>query len=379
MISDPLNDSRLLKITLVVSVLAHVAFALPLEGFRHLELTAPVVEEQTVSVNLQGPESEASATESNSSPAAGATEPRPDRTVLPVDEERAKATDEGSERSADVAQERPLLPPQETVASSVPMAASDVTPSDSATKSGSAPAAPRRHALPEIQPALRTVDEFLTTGSEKLSYRVSLLGVPVGTAGLEAKQERGGVRIALQVKSNPAISQIYPVDDSVETRHINGNFILTRIRQQEGSFRGDRGFTIFLRDRSVFWIDRLKNQTARESLPNSEVTDILSGLYYLRNQPLAVGDRIVLNLYDGNEYAPTTVEVLRRERLTLADQRETSTLVIQPHIRTEGIFRRNGDILVWLTDDAFRVPVRVETVIPLGKVTAELIAAETER
>jgi hypothetical protein len=376
MISDPLKDSRRLKNALLVSVLAHVAFALPLEGFRHLDLAAPVVQEQTVSVNLQKQESEASAIESSSSPAAGTPEPHTDKTIAPVVEELAETANESS---VDARPVTPLPTPQEAVVPPARTAASDATLSDSAMKSGSAPAAPRRHALPEIQPALRTVDEFLTTRREKLSYRVSLLGVPVGSAELEAKQERGDVRIALQVKSNLAISQIYPVDDLVETRHINGNFILTRIRQQEGSFRGDRGFTIFLRDRSVFWIDRLKNQTARESLPNSEVTDILSGLYYLRNQPLAVGAKIVLNLYDGNEYAPATVEVLRRERLTLADQRETSTLVIQPHLRSEGIFRRNGDILVWLTDDAFRVPVRVETVIPLGKVTAELIAAETER
>jgi len=34
--------------------------------------------------------------------------------------------------------------------------------------------------------------------------------------------------------------------------------------------------------------------------------------------------------------------------------------------------------MLWLTDDQFRVPVRLETSISLGKVTAELIAAESE-
>jgi hypothetical protein len=43
-----------------------------------------------------------------------------------------------------------------------------------------------------------------------------------------------------------------------------------------------------------------------------------------------------------------------------------------------GIFRRTGDMYVWLSDDDKRVPLKVETTIALGRVTAELIAAEVD-
>lgn len=230
-----------------------------------------------------------------------------------------------------------------------------------------------------VTPPLRAAGEFLTTKSEKLSYQISLLSIPVGSAELEAKNENGEVRITLRTKSNAALSNIYAVDDIIETRHIGGNFILTKIRQQEGAFRSDIGFTIFLRDKSVFWIDLIKNGSTRETIPNSEVLDILSGLYYLRNRPLQVGTSEMLHIYDSDTYSAVPVEVLRREEISLPGFRKADTLVVKPLLQTEGIFRTTGEVLIWLTNDENRVPVKVETVITLGKVTAELISAETKQ
>ena len=52
--------------------------------------------------------------------------------------------------------------------------------------------------------------------------------------------------------------------------------------------------------------------------------------------------------------------------------------MVRPELPTDGLFRRSGELLVWITDDQNRVPVRMETVVPLGRVTAELISAEAE-
>jgi len=98
-----------------------------------------------------------------------------------------------------------------------------------------------------IDPAIRKSSEFLTTSNEKLTYRISMLGIPVGNAELEAFLENNEVRITLRAKSSSIIDTLYPVDNLVETRHVGGNFILSKIRQREGSMRSERAFTIFLR------------------------------------------------------------------------------------------------------------------------------------
>lgn len=225
---------------------------------------------------------------------------------------------------------------------------------------------------------VRDAGEFLTTTREMLSYRISLLKVPVGTAVMEATNNGGELRITIRITSNAVLSSFYPVDDLVETRMIKGNYLLTRVRQKEGSYQGDFGFTLMLREHKAFWVDRMRNRYDYQPLPVDDVMDVVSGFYFLRNQDLVVGNSVQLHLFDSNEYSPTTVEVLRREHIGLPGSSEVDTLVLHPLFKTAGFFRRTGDIMIWLTDDEYKVPVRLETTIILGRVTAELISAEAE-
>jgi len=154
---------------------------------------------------------------------------------------------------------------------------------------------------------------------------------------------------------------------------------MTTIRQHEGAYRNDVGFTLCLGEKNVFWADRLRKRYSNDPLPTDQAMDIITGFFFLRNQSLEVGKTVVLPLYDSNTYSPTEVTILRKERVTLSGFKDVDTLVIQPLLRTDGFFRQTGDLLVWLTDDLFKVPVKMETTVPyLGKVTAELVSSEVE-
>ena len=369
------RDSRAVKICLALSLLVHFGVAAPLDFFKNFQRGTPVRQNQPIVVDLQEPAAQVTPPrELPTSPSADATPPV--ESALQAAEPQTLASVEkpmpeqpASESAPSPGQVPPSPPPNELSAGLA------VLPSE-----GSNPAAGRApliNARTEVAlPPLRAAGEFLATDHELLSYRISMSGIPVGDAELEAKQEKGEVRIRLHIQSNPAISQLYPVDDSVETRHIGGNFILSRIRQHEGTFRSDKGFTLFLRDRSVFWIDRLQNRSIRESLPSSAVVDVLSGFYYLRQLPLEVGKPLVLQLFDGNRYAPATIAVLGKEHLTLPGLREVDALLIHAQLKTAGVFQRSGAISIWLTDDEKKVPVKVEVRIALGTLTAELVSAE---
>jgi hypothetical protein len=244
---------------------------------------------------------------------------------------------------------------------------------------------PPRHAPPladkQLLPRpIRTNEEFVRTRKEELSYQLRLHGLPVGNARVVATNRDGELRISTAVSSNAAISLIYPIDNATETRIFGGRYIMTTIRQHEGTYKNDVGFTLCLGEKNVFWADRLRNRYSNEPLPTDQAMDLITAFYFLRNQPLEVGTTVVLPIYDSNSYAPTEVTVLRRERVTLPGFRDVETLVIQPRLLTDGIFRRTGDLFIWLTDDAARVPVKMETsVSPLGTITVELVSAEVER
>lgn len=230
---------------------------------------------------------------------------------------------------------------------------------------------------PLIQPPLRRTEEFTSLERETLTYQVRLRGVTVGNAQMEASSSGGEFRISLKINSTPVLSSVYPVQSKIETRHIGGNFIITKIRRQEGTLRSDRGFTISLRDKSVFWADLLKRRSTTEIIPTSDVLDPVSALYLLRNRPLQVGKTELLHVYDGDAYTELPVEVVRAEQIHLPGKGDVQTLVLKPQLRQDAVFNRTGEMLIWVTADDFKVPVKVETSILLGKVTAELVSAES--
>ncbi|HJV67227.1 MAG TPA: DUF3108 domain-containing protein [Geomonas sp.] len=225
---------------------------------------------------------------------------------------------------------------------------------------------------------LQSVSDFLSSRYEKLSYQISMHGLPIGTAELESKSEQGITSITLRVRSNAAFSGIYPVEDLVETQHVGGLYIMTRISQREGSFSSEESFTINLRKKRVSWFDLKRPRSLVMTVPTENVLDSLSGIYYLRNRPLQVGRTESLYIYDSESYAEVPVQILRREKSSLPNFSEVNTLVVRPLQKTAGIFRRTGDLQIWLTDDAARVPVKIEAAIALGTVTARLVSAESK-
>ena len=232
--------------------------------------------------------------------------------------------------------------------------------------------------LTSLPPPIRNAAEFFSSKHEKLCYQITMYGIPVGDALLEATNNSGELRITTRVKSNAAISRVYPVDNATETRMFGGRFIVTTIKRHEGESRTDVGFTLSLGEKNVFWFDRMKKRSSNTSVPTDQVLDMITGFYFLRNQPLEVGKSVTLHLFDNNTYSPVPVLVLRKERVVLPNLRAVDAIVVQPQLTTSGVFNRTGDLFIWLTADDNRVPVKLETSIPLGRVTADLVSSESE-
>lgn len=336
----------------LVSLLGHGLAAVMLERYGPFEPGPAIAEPAAVLVDLA------------QQPPTGVTAP-----PLPVLPARATAT---------ASAPQPLLPPPEPPAA-MPSPAPPAEPSPMPEEHQPVPPLPaaieQQHDSDLLRQYLRS-DRIFPHQHEKLVYRVSLAGIAVGHAHLEATNQDGELRIRSSVSSNSMISAIYPVQTSTDTRLIKGRYLLTRIRQQEGTMRSDTGFNLMYPDQKIFWVDRIRNRFSNEPLESPETLDFVSGLYFLRLQPLQVGDQLALHLYDGDTTTLVPVRVLRREQLKLPGLRSVATVVVQPEFAESGFFRNNRDLLFWFSDDHEHVPVRIEATTPIGRVVAELIASE---
>lgn len=103
--------------------------------------------------------------------------------------------------------------------------------------------------------------------------------------------------------------------------------------------------------------------------PNAH--DVLSALYYLRTQPLAVGADVKVPIFTGKKSWNMDGKVLRRETVDVGGQ-QWDTLVVRCRTHFDGKFASDRDITMWLSADARRVPVKVEADFMIGTMRATI-------
>lgn len=213
------------------------------------------------------------------------------------------------------------------------------------------------------------------TVPERLVYRLSWAGIAVGTATQEIRAEGGTHRIVVTARSNDWLSVFFPVDDRVESvldkegGAFPGVSRSYRMQTREGSHHRDREIR-FGSGTAVFH-DRRSGERLALSIPPGTF-DIYSSFFHVRYLPLEVGRSVYVNILDGKEVQRLEVRVLRRETLWTVLGR-VPTIVVKPLVRSEGVFEGKGGVTIWLTDDARRIPVRVQTKVTVGSVTATLV------
>ena len=104
----------------------------------------------------------------------------------------------------------------------------------------------------------------------------------------------------------------------------------------------------------------------------TEVFDVLSALYYVRNPKIVLQGTIYFDIVNVNKQYPLKVVVHGKEKIK-TKAGTFNCIVVEPMISGESIFVVKGKSLkVWLTDDEYRLPVKLEVEVFIGSVKAEL-------
>jgi hypothetical protein len=105
------------------------------------------------------------------------------------------------------------------------------------------------------------------------------------------------------------------------------------------------------------------------------VADVVTAFYHVRKQPLRVGEVIHLPINDGGKTYDVAVEVQTREPVqTPLGQRDA--LRVEPKV-FGGLYSRKGKMLIWFSDDAQRLPLRIKASVSVGTITGTLRSVST--
>lgn len=217
---------------------------------------------------------------------------------------------------------------------------------------------------------------------EQLKYGIYYTFIKAGTAYI---RNRGVVDIGGQkafLIQTTAFSAAV-IDAFFKVRDINQSWIDAQTfysrgygqSVREGSYKRDEWVNFAPQENRYYGQIQKKDPSPREikgelAIP---VADFLSSLYFVRAQKLEVGKDIVFDIVNREKQYPLIVKVLRKEKVK-TPAGEFNCIVVEPQLRGEGIFVSKGKSLtVWLTDDQYRMPVKMKTEVFIGSVSASLL------
>lgn len=222
--------------------------------------------------------------------------------------------------------------------------------------------------------SLRSIPQSAFTAGERLVFDVGFSFITAGEAVFQVFNAdsvfgRPCYRIVFTVNSVPSFSWIYKVEDRYETvLDARGIFPWRFIQHvREGGYKRD--FTAEFDQ--VHGVATAENKTY--PIP-PYVHDVVSAFYYVRTMDFSQsrpGEKYLLHNFFKDSTYQLAVKFLGRQQISV-DAGVFNTVVVEPLIQEGGLFKSKGRVLIWLSDDERKMPVKVSTSIAVGSIDAEL-------
>lgn len=206
---------------------------------------------------------------------------------------------------------------------------------------------------------------------ERLEFDIKYGFIHAGHAVLQVRKivDCGGhptYHIVSTARTNKFFSFFFKVDDRVESfvdiRGIFSHRFEKHLR--EGSFKADR----------VTNFDAINHLaiTGKDSIPTYPfVQDMLSAFYYARTQKIQAGVPLYIDNHTDRKNYPIEVKVHRKERVRVKAG-SFDCLLLEPVLSSSTIFENKGKLFIWVTDDEYKMPVKMKSKVVIGSFTAEL-------
>jgi hypothetical protein len=193
----------------------------------------------------------------------------------------------------------------------------------------------------------------------------------IGIAGTAMIEGDSCYHYLSTASSNDFFSTFFLVRDSVESYAAVSDLLPRRFEKhlREGNYARD----------DTVRFDQLNHLALYpggqlvEILPGTH--DVLSAFFEVRTRVLNPGDVLNLDCHADRKSYPLKTQVYRRERVSVPAG-EFDCLVVEPMLRTPGLFRHEGSLTIWLTDDARKIPVQMKSRLAIGSISVVLTAIE---
>lgn len=220
--------------------------------------------------------------------------------------------------------------------------------------------------------------------NEKLYFNINYGVITAGEATLEVIPSHYNSIPCFMFKSTartkPFFDSVFTVRDELKStwdtqRQIS---LIFEKSSREGGYRGYNVQYAFPEKSTLLHrqYSFKKNKYTEHSFalqPNAQ--DPLSAFYLVRSMDLKPGDETTVMICVDKKDFPAPVKVLRRETLDSIFG-PLPCLVLEPVLTNVGVFQSTGRIFIWVTDDQYKIPLKLQSKVSIGSFKAVLVNAE---
>ncbi|MCB0711070.1 MAG: DUF3108 domain-containing protein [Ignavibacteriae bacterium] len=227
--------------------------------------------------------------------------------------------------------------------------------------------------------ALRTISNDAFSYGEKLTFAVKYKFITAGYAVMSVAPKPTTVSnrpcfdIKFTMRTTNSFDKIFKVRDTYRTWIDVDGLFPWKFQQQvrEGDYKKDFSANIDQKEHLA--------RTTKGSFKVSEyVQDVLSAFYYTRAYDIGsmkAGQSFSLKNFYDNKTHDLKVRVLGKETISVKAGK-FRCIKVEPMVKEGGLFKSEGKITIWLTDDARKIPVKVSTKVAIGSIDSELVKYE---
>lgn len=236
--------------------------------------------------------------------------------------------------------------------------------------------------LPEAVP---TQDDFTFKHGEELVYKIyynlNFIWVPAGEVTFKVTDEGNQFHYQAKGKTYSSYEWFFQVKDDYDS-WVEKSTYLPNYSERNVN---EGGYHIFEKiafnqsgRKTTVWRAKSKGQaeTKTEHPIRNDVHDVLSILYYLRNLEFndkSAGYTVPFSIFmDQEEFALKMKYLGKDSNKKVHNMGRYRTLKFQPSVIAGNVFNEDSKMTVWVSDDANKIPVLVESPVSVGSVKMTL-------
>lgn len=235
-----------------------------------------------------------------------------------------------------------------------------------------------------MQQGLCEIENTSFISGEKLVYKAyynwGFIWLPAGEASFTLTENKTDYEVKVIGKTYESYESFFKVNDyfysKIDKKTLYPKNFVRII--EEGNYRKFDSISFDQENKKAFSINGKTRATAKRKEVNYDICmhDLLSVLYFMRNinvEQYSKGDYIPTKVFFDNESYPIKVRYDGKEaKKSIKELGKYNTIKVTPDMVVGEVFKEGDKMKIWISDDANKVPLLIESPLKVGSAKAVL-------